>query len=369
MSGTKIYRICFNDLPDEKKIDHEDWTDQFLKEFKKNKSCKKYLDGDKLDNIKSLITSTKTETKIPIFFKNIISSQLDADRLDYLLRDSYYCGVSYGSYSADWMIHCLTIIDTEPSSIKNTKYKYRLGINKKGIGVTEQFLFARRLMKLYVYKHKKINSAEYLIETFLKELSDNYTTINKLFKIDKNLLEFLKETKEYKNKEDYTKNNFIKKTFKYYKEITDPTIYNLMKKISKSKISKQENIKNIKILCKQICERKLPINYETIKGKEQLAKKRIESFLKSKKIDKWKIKFLDPKVNVYKEKSKDKILIEKSSKSFTGLESESILINLVADKTEGNSHILVEIETNKKRSVKSFIKSLWDDKIITDKYR
>src|SRR5476649_2227897 len=86
---------------------------------------------------------------------DIVSSQMDADRLDYLLRDSHFCGVSYGQFDFRWLLHCMAIV--------NAKQGERLGITHKGIGVVEHYLMARRLMIRNIYFLQKKLALEYLL--------------------------------------------------------------------------------------------------------------------------------------------------------------------------------------------------------------
>lgn len=85
------------------------------------------------------------------FFHQLISSQLDIDRLDYLNRDSFFTGVSEGTIGADRIIKLLEIKDDQ------------LVVEEKGIYSIENFLNARRLMYWQVYLHKASVSAECML--------------------------------------------------------------------------------------------------------------------------------------------------------------------------------------------------------------
>jgi HD superfamily phosphohydrolase len=98
------------------------------------------------------------------FLYQLVSGQLDMDRLDYLKRDSFFTGVNEGTIGSDRIIKMLTINNDE------------LVIEEKGIYSIEQFLVARRLMYWQVYFHKTVISAEKLLINILqrvKELSAN----------------------------------------------------------------------------------------------------------------------------------------------------------------------------------------------------
>lgn len=85
------------------------------------------------------------------FLHQLVSSQLDMDRLDYLSRDSFYTGVSEGVVSTDRIIKMLDVYNNE------------LAIEAKGIYSIEKFIIARRLMYWQVYLHKTVISAEQLL--------------------------------------------------------------------------------------------------------------------------------------------------------------------------------------------------------------
>lgn len=101
------------------------------------------------------------------FFHQLVSSQLDTDRLDYLLRDSFFTGVSEGVIGTDRIIKMLTVVDD------------KLVVEQKGIYSVEKFLIARRLMYWQVYLHKTVLAAETMLVNILKrakELVAQYAT-------------------------------------------------------------------------------------------------------------------------------------------------------------------------------------------------
>jgi HD superfamily phosphohydrolase len=94
------------------------------------------------------------------FFNQLIASQLDMDRLDYLKRDSFYTGVAEGSINSERMISMLHVQNDT------------LVIEKKGIYSVEKFLVARRLMYWQVYLHKTSFAAEGVIIRVLKRAKE-----------------------------------------------------------------------------------------------------------------------------------------------------------------------------------------------------
>lgn len=90
------------------------------------------------------------------FLHELVSSQLDMDRLDYLNRDSFFTGVSEGVISSDRIIKMLNVKDGH------------IVIEEKGIYSVEKFLIARRLMYWQVYLHKTVIAAEQLLVKILE---------------------------------------------------------------------------------------------------------------------------------------------------------------------------------------------------------
>jgi HD superfamily phosphohydrolase len=91
-----------------------------------------------------------------VFLHQLISSQLDMDRLDYLSRDSFYTGVHEGVVSAERIINMLSVAQNQ------------LVVEEKGIYSIEKFIIARRLMYWQVYLHKTVLASEMLLRQVLK---------------------------------------------------------------------------------------------------------------------------------------------------------------------------------------------------------
>ncbi|HEX2969678.1 MAG TPA: HD domain-containing protein [Bacteroidales bacterium] len=91
-----------------------------------------------------------------MFFHELISGQIDMDRLDYLMRDSFFTGVIEGSVGFDRIISMLNVADES------------LVVDEKGIYSLEKFLIARRLMYWQVYMHKTVLSSESLLVNVLR---------------------------------------------------------------------------------------------------------------------------------------------------------------------------------------------------------
>jgi HD superfamily phosphohydrolase len=142
------------------------------------------------------------------FFHQLISSQLDMDRMDYLKRDSFYTGVAEGTISSDRLIAMLHVQDD------------RLVIEEKGIYSVEKFIVARRLMYWQVYLHKTGIVAEQLLVNLLKrakELTQSGTELPA-----SNALSFFL-------KGEGASETFSKKTLEIFSKLDDYDIISAMK--------------------------------------------------------------------------------------------------------------------------------------------
>jgi len=103
------------------------------------------------------------------YLHQLISSQLDVDRLDYLARDSFFTGVSEGVVGYDRIIKMFAVHNNE------------LVVEEKGIHSVEKFLIARRLMYWQVYLHKTVLSSELLLVNILKRAKELTRSGKQLF--------------------------------------------------------------------------------------------------------------------------------------------------------------------------------------------
>ena len=130
-------------------ISHEDLSNLFM-----NKLNEEF--NGKLD-LAIQIFNNKYSKK---FLHQLVSSQIDMDRLDYLKRDSFFTGVTEGNIGTDRIINMFDVVNDE------------LVIEEKGIYSIEKFLIARRLMYWQVYLHKTVLSAEHTLIKILKRAKE-----------------------------------------------------------------------------------------------------------------------------------------------------------------------------------------------------
>ncbi|MFH1195347.1 MAG: HD domain-containing protein [bacterium] len=150
--------------------------------IEKDPEISRLISDDQREKIINLLKGEKYDHVC----KSIISGPLDADKQDYLLRDSYYCGVKYGVYDVERLISMLKKIEDI--------YSPTIGILYEGIYVLEQFVMAKYHMTTQVYKHKTRLLTDAMIQRALK------------LGIDVDNLEFLRKLYTFEDSEDYIKN-------------------------------------------------------------------------------------------------------------------------------------------------------------------
>jgi HD superfamily phosphohydrolase len=114
-----------------------------IKNHSLNTNC-----GFTADHVANLLEG-KQEAGVALFWRDIIDGQLDADRMDYLLRDSRHCGVSYGRYDWQRLVH--TVVAVPESGDDGSP---RIGVMEGGWHAAEGLIVARYFMFTQVYFHK-----------------------------------------------------------------------------------------------------------------------------------------------------------------------------------------------------------------------
>lgn len=170
------------------------------------------------------------------FFCQLISGQLDLDRMDYLNRDSFFTGVSEGVISFDRIIKMFNVVDDH------------LVIEEKGIYSIEKFLIARRLMYWQVYLHKTVIAGEQLLVKILERAKELALAGESLFATpalhhflvgDVTEINFFEEAihlKQFAKLDDQD----IYASVKVWESHTDPILSRLCKMLNQRKLYKVE---------------------------------------------------------------------------------------------------------------------------------
>jgi HD superfamily phosphohydrolase len=183
------------------------------------------------------------------FFHQLVSSQLDIDRLDYLKRDCFFAGVMEGTIGVDRIISMLTV------------HNDQLVVEEKGILSIENFLNARRLMYWQVYLHKTTVSAERMMVNMIRR-AEHLVKSGENLPASESLLAFLRHTYSLENFKDKAE------VLNAYGLLDDNDIWGAIK------LWRSYPDFILSTLCKMLLERKL---FQIKLGTEAIRKDQIES--------------------------------------------------------------------------------------------
>lgn len=142
---------------------HEDYSIPIIRESQIAEEISRACDqtGVSVDDVCDVLDRA---VETPAFVREIVSSSWDVDKMDYLLRDAYYCGVEYGRYDLRRLIATLTLDNTDPSGI------LRLAVEEGGFHALEGLVLARYFMFTQVYFHRVRRAFDIVLAEFIRSL-------------------------------------------------------------------------------------------------------------------------------------------------------------------------------------------------------
>ena len=175
---------------------HEKWSQKLVKNYSPINSILKKFDNELPRQIGELFESKHLFSK-PL--KTLISSEIDCDRLDYLLRDSYNTGTKYGLVDLERIISALTF---SPDG--------NIAIKPKGVIAIEHFLVLRNLMYRTIYNHRINEISTWILEKIIYTIKNNF---EKKIWLDQSLYKWI-FSPEKVDFEDFIRNDDV--TFYYH---------------------------------------------------------------------------------------------------------------------------------------------------------
>ena len=135
-------------------LNHEFWSSKLIRENEEIRSHLDEFDNNIANDIANLIDGKNSDHKL---IKTLVSSQLDCDRLDYLMRDSYSSGTRYGQLDLERILSAITIAPDGD-----------LAIDPKGLLAVEHYLIVRNLMYRSVYNHRLNEICNWMLEKVIR---------------------------------------------------------------------------------------------------------------------------------------------------------------------------------------------------------
>lgn len=339
-------------------IRHELWTRHFLAEFETDEFFERYnklnprhpLNKEKFRIIADMIMHKPVKNHV---LADIVSSQLDADRLDYLLRDNHFCGVRYGDFDLRWMLHCMAIVKSEDGD--------RLGITHKGIGVVEHYLMARRLMVRNIYQLQKKLAIEHLMILFFASLAESMAHHEPFAAIRETRLgKFLVAANEYNlsvesaKHTETLKHQFLENNYANYKDLCDYDVFILIKQLAEMK----DDHPAVQI-AKRIQYRMMPkivrLDYADLEAVEN----ELQQFKSEhrKQYQDWQLTLLQTPHRSYSGEY-DPILVLNEQGEVKTIDQYSIMIDALSDRLENVAFIFIDKEIENDKPVVEFIRHL-----------
>jgi HD superfamily phosphohydrolase len=144
---------------------HEAWGRRIVAEDDEMGAALALIAPDLRERVIALFDKRYT----PRLARKLVSSQLDVDRMDYLLRDAHFSGVGYSAYDLGWIVHALRAapVRDDPDDPLDLVVDYR-----RGMHAVEQYLFGRSYMYAQVYYHKTVRAAEWLFTFVMRRFGE-----------------------------------------------------------------------------------------------------------------------------------------------------------------------------------------------------
>ena len=173
----------------DKRYEHEEYSIAIIKDKFKSLIEEHSLNRNfsiKTDDVTALLGDESVIVDVlSLLWKELISGQIDADRADYLLRDSLHLGVAYGLYDRNRLINCLTLGKSETDALI-------LAIEEKSWHVAESLVLARYQMFSQVYFHKVRRIYDYHIRMAVKDVLKHLRSGKEYYPPPEKLDEYLK---------------------------------------------------------------------------------------------------------------------------------------------------------------------------------
>ncbi len=290
---------------------HEDWTRKIVSERIQN------IPSEVRRQIADIIAPASSASRpVPAFVREIVSSQLDVDRMDYLVRDAHYTGVSAGAIDLDYLIQSLRIIrhGTEKT----------LGITANGLVSYEGFLFGRHCMNRTVYRHRTVATFECMMERFLsRAVSDGSARRRRLPRFLKRLGGTAPRSKE----------DFVDECLDEYLELTEDLVWALLQDTSDGKGS-------LAVLARRILGRERVRRRDIAPGRETL----LQEQLKKAKLDE-SCAIVDLGSVLYKQHGDSRVFVMDADEASQArdVSKVSTLVDRFHDRAEA-AHLLVLFE-------------------------
>lgn len=312
---------------------HENWTAEIIRNPSSD-ICKAIKENGLNPELVASPFIKKPTTKYSPYLKQIISSQIDVDRMDYLLRDSHFSGVAVGKFDLNYLINCLQVI------AHSEEHPKTLGLFYKGVKPYEAYLISRHLMNKSVYYHRKVKTAEYMAESIFKYLIEREIDVPGSNPALPTYLKMI--ARKLKEAEKFDVQQFLNESVNAYVNLTEDDFWFNVKILAEDDGQTREHD-----FARRLLKRNILKSYIVQPGKEAICSE-ILSNAGFKEDKDFKIK--DLKSTMYKQASgSESVFVKDTADSITEISTFSMLITSLSNKVESEK-ILVILDNEDKIS-------------------
>jgi HD superfamily phosphohydrolase len=311
--------------------EHEDWTHTLIssQDTEIYRVLKDHsIDASKIASI--FLKSAKSDLPRP--YRQIVSSQLDVDRMDYLIRDSHFAGVAIGRFDAHYLINSIVIVQHGDNGSEET-----LGLTPKGVKAYEAFLLARQLMNRTVYYHHNVKVLEFMIEQLLRLTIQHYSRLTARKKTMPFIPAYIRRVATALDSTGGSKEDFIAKVHSDYVRLTEDGVWALIAALAESNA-----LPIARSLAERILKRKILPHWIVESGRKELLRKSLEraGFVEEKDFY-----LVEPTTTMYKSTGDEQVFVLDWHGDIREIGEHSVTISALRDRPEAES-ILIASASN-----------------------
>ncbi len=313
---------------------HEQWTRAAIE--LEDSDVRRALADSGLDiaKVATAFQSDPDNGPLPKYLRQVVSSQIDVDRMDYLVRDSHFAGVALGRVDIYYLIHCLTIIEHDGGLISS------LGVEEKGVKAYEGFALARQLMNRTVYYHRAVKVFEFMMEELLRLVISSLPVLNRDPELRSAIPRYFAAVSALRDSSVRSPEDFVAAHWRDYFALSEPDVWHLVQRLATTASATVP--KQIKMLAEMILKReKLPY-WLVLPGMDQVLREKLLS-------DGFKLgedyALIDLRTTVYKQ-SKDQVFVEHRGGRVVEMAAASEILAILRDREERAS-LLIALDPDK----------------------
>jgi HD superfamily phosphohydrolase len=326
---------------------HEDWTATLIQAEESEVHQALERNGLNTNRIASVFKKNGGE-RFPRYLKQIVSSQIDVDRMDYLVRDSHFAGVAIGKFDIQYLINSLTVIRHGNGGPKT------LGLTPKGVKAYEAFALARQFMNRTVYYHRKVKVLEYMMEQFIRETLLNCERLVGLPEIGPLIPEYFRTVGSLvQDHQHYEKREFMIANVEGYIELTEDAVWTLLSAIAKYDAD-LGTAERARMLGRKLLRRQVLPNHVIHPGKEKLLSQRLTDAGLLPDHDFAVVKL---KTTTYKAADEDNVFVVDLDGEIDEILAHSEMITVLRDKPEQEA-LLVIVNEEKRSEIEATAKNM-----------